>query len=164
MPSQALLLSQAPLCQLNLTKVNDGLIDLDRYAKVLLGFLEEKLKTLMYIHFSLLWKFSDQIQNCTIQFKKVKYWTLTFQKIGQNFKSCLNSIVMIEANSWKNRRKLFQQSQRNRAVRWVKTSKNFSQPFSNFDIFYSLLYYYFSGILRTFHVAQMLLDSYYLFF
>ena len=66
MPSQALLLSQAPLCQLNLTKVNDGLIDLDRYAKVLLGFLEEKLKTLMYIHFSLLWKFSDQIQNCTI--------------------------------------------------------------------------------------------------
>ena len=59
MPSQALLLSQAPLCQLNLTKVNDGLIDLDRYAKVLLGFLEEKLKTLMYIHFSLLWKFSD---------------------------------------------------------------------------------------------------------
>ena len=61
MPSQALLLSQAPLCQLNLTKVNDGLIDLDRYAKVLLGFLEEKLKTLMYIHFSLLWKFSDQI-------------------------------------------------------------------------------------------------------
>ena len=71
---------------------------------------------------------------------------------------------MIEANSWKNRRKLFQQSQRNRAVRWVKTSKNFSQPFSNFDMFYSLLYYYFSGILRTFHVAQMLLDSYYLFF
>ena len=52
---------QAPSCQLNLTKVNDGLIDLDRDAKVLLGFLEEKLKTLMYIHFSLLWKFSDQI-------------------------------------------------------------------------------------------------------
>ena len=57
---------QAPSCQLNLTKVNDGLIDLDRDAKVLLGFLEEKLKTLMYIHFSLLWKFSDQIQNCPI--------------------------------------------------------------------------------------------------
>ena len=53
--------SQAPLCQLNLTKVNDGLIVLDRDAKVLVGFLEEKLKTLMYIHFSLLWKFSDQI-------------------------------------------------------------------------------------------------------
>ena len=52
---------QAPSCQLNLTKVNDGLIDLDRDAKVLLGFLEEKLKTLMYIRFSLLWKFSDQI-------------------------------------------------------------------------------------------------------
>ena len=52
---------QAPSCQLNLTKVNDGLIDLDRDAKVLLGFLEEKFKTLMYIHFSLLWKFSDQI-------------------------------------------------------------------------------------------------------
>ena len=52
---------QAPSCQLNLTKVNDGLIDLDRDSKVLLGFLEEKLKTLMYIHFSLLWKFSDQI-------------------------------------------------------------------------------------------------------
>ena len=72
---------QAPLCQLNLTKVNDGLIDLDRDAKVLLGFLEEKLKT-MYIHFILLWKFSDQIQNCPILFKKVKDWTLTFQKIG----------------------------------------------------------------------------------
>ena len=52
---------QAPLCQLNLTKVNDGLIDLDRDAKVLLGFLERRLKTLMSIHFSLLWKFSDQI-------------------------------------------------------------------------------------------------------
>ena len=73
---------QAPLCQLNLTKVNDGLIDLDRDAKVLLGFLEEKLKTLMYIHFSLLWKFSDQIQNCPILFKKVEDWTLTFQKFG----------------------------------------------------------------------------------
>ena len=107
---------QAPLCQLNLTKVNDGLIDLDRDAKVLLGFLEEKLKTLMYIHFSLLWKFSDQIQNCPILFKKVKDWTLTFQKIGQNFKSGLKSTVMIEANSWKNRRKLLQQSQRNRVV------------------------------------------------
>ena len=44
---------QAPLCQLNLTKVNDGFIDLDRDVKVLLGFLEEKFKTLMYIHFSL---------------------------------------------------------------------------------------------------------------
>ena len=52
---------QAPSSQLNLTKVNDGLIDLDRDAKVLLGFLEEKLKTLMYIHFSHLWKISDQI-------------------------------------------------------------------------------------------------------
>ena len=57
---------QAPLCQLNLTEVNDGLIDLDKDAKVLLGFLEEKLKTLMYIHFSLLWKLSDQIQNFPI--------------------------------------------------------------------------------------------------
>ena len=66
MPSQALLLSQAPLCQLNLTKVNDGLIDLDRDVKVLFGFLEEKLKTLMYIHLSLLSKFLDQIQNCPI--------------------------------------------------------------------------------------------------
>ena len=48
------------------TKVNDGLIDLDKDAKALLGFLEEKLKTLMYIHFSLLWKFLDQTQNCPI--------------------------------------------------------------------------------------------------
>ena len=52
--------------ELCLTKVNDGLIDLDRDAKSLLGFLEEKLKTLMYIRFSLLWKFSDKIQNCSI--------------------------------------------------------------------------------------------------
>ena len=65
-----------------LTKINDGLIDLNRDAKVLLGFLEEKLKTLMYTHFSLLWKLSDQIQNCRIYFKKLKDWTLTFQKIG----------------------------------------------------------------------------------
>ena len=65
-----------------LTKINDGLIDLKRDAKVLLGFLEEKLKTLMYIHFSLLWKLSDQIQNCPIYFKKLKDWTLTFQNIG----------------------------------------------------------------------------------
>ena len=107
---------QAPLCQLNLTKVNNRLIDLDRVAKVLLGFLEEKLKALIYIHFSLLWKFSDHIQNCTIQFKKVKDWTLTFLTIAQNFKSCLKSTVMIEANSWKNRRKLRQQSQRNCVV------------------------------------------------
>ena len=57
---------QEPLCQLNLTKVSDGLIDLDKNAKALLGFLEEKLKTLMYIHFSLLWKFLDQTQNCPI--------------------------------------------------------------------------------------------------
>ena len=54
------------LCQLNLTKVNDGLINLDGDVKVLLGFLEEILKTLMYIHFSVLWKFSDEIQNCPI--------------------------------------------------------------------------------------------------
>ena len=99
-----------------LIKVNDGLIDLDRDAKVVLGFLEEKLKTLIYIHFSPFLKFSDQIQNCPIQFKKLKDWTLTFQKIGQNFKSCLKSTVMIEANSWKNRRKILQQSQRNRVV------------------------------------------------
>ena len=46
--------------------MNDGLIDPDGDAKVLLGFLEEKLKTLMSIHFSLLWEFSDQIQNCPI--------------------------------------------------------------------------------------------------
>ena len=54
------------LISTELTKVNDGLIDMDRDAKVMLGFLEEKLKTLMYIHCSLLWKFSDQIQNCPI--------------------------------------------------------------------------------------------------
>ena len=47
---------KVPLRQLSLTKVNDGLIDLDRDAKVLLGFLEEKLKA-MYIHFILLCKF-----------------------------------------------------------------------------------------------------------
>ena len=42
---------QAHLCQLNLIKVNDGLIYLDRYAKVLLEFLEEKLKTLILYTF-----------------------------------------------------------------------------------------------------------------
>ena len=82
--------------ELCLTNVNNRLIDLDRGNKVLLGFLEEKMKTLMYIHFSLLWKFLDQIQNCPIQFKNLKDWTLTFQKIGYNFKLCLKSTVMIE--------------------------------------------------------------------
>ena len=38
---------------------------LDRGSKVMLVFLEEKLKALI-THFSLICKFSDQIQNCPI--------------------------------------------------------------------------------------------------
>ena len=156
---------QSPFCQLNLTKVNDGLIDLDRDAKVLLGFLEEKLKTLIYIYIHIDRQIDRQIQiqiqiqiYCPIQFKKMKDWTLAFQKISQNFKSYLKSTVMIEANSWKNRRKLLQQSQQKTTV--SKPAKFFLRFFSKFEIFDSLLCYYFNGILCTFHVAQMLLNSY----
>ena len=39
------------LCQPQLTKLYNGLIDMDRGSKVLLGFLEEQLKTSMYTHF-----------------------------------------------------------------------------------------------------------------
>ena len=54
------------LCQMNLTEVNHRLIDLDRDSKILLGFSEEKLNSLMYIQFGHLWKFSDQVQNCPV--------------------------------------------------------------------------------------------------
>ena len=89
----------------------------------------------MYIHLSLLWKFSDQIQNCYIQFNKVKDWTLTFQNIGQNFKSCLESTTMIGANSWKNRRKIIQQSQRNHVYDASKPEKFFLKLFQNLRYF-----------------------------
>ena len=32
----------------------------------------------MYIHFGILYKFSDQIQNCPIQIKKEKDWMFSF--------------------------------------------------------------------------------------
>ena len=50
------------------TKSNhcEPLTDLDGDSKVLLEFLEEKFETLLCIHFGLLEKFSDQIQNCPI--------------------------------------------------------------------------------------------------
>ena len=57
---------------------------------------------------------------------------------------------MIETNSWKNGKKLFQQTQRNHVVWWVILS----QTFSKFGIFFSLLCYYVRGILCTFHFAQ----------
>ena len=48
---------------------------------------------------------------------------------------------MIEVSSWKNRRKLLQQSQGNRVVWWVKTSKILSHALSKFEIFFGLLHY-----------------------
>ena len=53
---------------------------LDRGSKVLLGFLEEKLKTSMHVNFGLICTFSDQIQNYSILINKVKDWTFRFQK------------------------------------------------------------------------------------
>ena len=53
---------------------------LDRGSKVLLVFLEEKLKTSMYVKFGLLCIFADQMENCFIQINKVKDWTFRFQK------------------------------------------------------------------------------------
>ena len=54
---------------------------------------------------------------------------------------------MIEANSWKNRSKLFQGSE----ILWAKTSKTLYQIF---QLFVSL----FSGIFCTFHAAKILLN------
>ena len=39
---------------------------LERGSKVLVGFLEEKLKMSMYVRFGLLYTSSDQIQSCSI--------------------------------------------------------------------------------------------------
>ena len=52
--------------------------------------------------------------------------------------------VMIETNFLKNRSKLFQQSQINCLLWWVKSSKILSQ---NFEILCSILCYYFSRTL-----------------
>ena len=53
---------------------------LDRGSKVLLGFLEEKLETSIYVKLGLLYAFADQMENCSIQINKVKDWTFRFQK------------------------------------------------------------------------------------
>ena len=45
----------------------------------LYGFLEEELKTSMYVNFGHLYTFADQIENCSIQIYKVKDWTFRFQ-------------------------------------------------------------------------------------
>ena len=50
---------------------------------------------------------------------------------------------MIKVNSWKNRSKLFQRSEINHVVWWVRTSKTLSQTFSKCDIFFSLSCHYF---------------------
>ena len=53
---------------------------MEKGLKVLLGLLKEKLETSMYVHFGLLCKFLDQMQNYPIQINKVKDWTFRFQK------------------------------------------------------------------------------------
>ena len=70
---------------------------LDRGSKVLLGFLEEKLKTSMYVKFGLFCIFADQMENCSIQINKVKNWTFRFQK---NKYTCL----IITSNARNHRR------------------------------------------------------------
>ena len=48
--------------------------------KSLLGFFEEKLKTSVYVHFGLLYTFSDQKKNYPIHISKVKGRTFRFQQ------------------------------------------------------------------------------------
>ena len=52
------------------------------------GFLEEKLKTSMYIHFGLLYKFSSQIRLRTVTSRSRKWKTrhLTFKKVNMSAK------------------------------------------------------------------------------
>ena len=54
---------------------------------------------------------------------------------------------MIEASSWGNRSKLFQPSEINHVVYWVRTSKTLSQTFSKCDTPFSLLCQYLWNIL-----------------
>ena len=65
--------------------------------KSCLGFLEEKLKTSRYANFGLLCTFAYQIENCSIQIKKVKDRTFRFQK---NKCTCL----IMTGNARNNRR------------------------------------------------------------
>ena len=108
---------------------------LDRGSKDMLVFLEEKLKAPI-THFSLICKFLDQIQNCPIQYNKVKKTEHSnFSKINvclimtgnDRLEKVTPSLElvrisnhaikgMIEANYWKNRSKLFQPSEINHVV------------------------------------------------
>ena len=65
------------------TKSRESVLWIDRSEQRFqssVGAFRKKLKTSMYVHFGLLCKFSDQIQNCSIQIKKVKNWKFSFQK------------------------------------------------------------------------------------
>ena len=58
---------------------------------------------------------------------------------------------MIEANSWKNRSKLFQPSEINHVVWWIRISKTLSKTFSKCDIPFS----YFCNYFLKYFTAQM---------
>ena len=62
---------------------------------------------------------------------------------------------MIEANSQKNRSKVFQPSKINHVVCWIKTTKTLSQIFSKLEMLFNLLRHCFSTIFCTFHVMQI---------
>ena len=66
--------------------------------------------------------------------------------------------VMIGTNFLKSRSKLFQQSQRNCLLSWVKSSKIISQTF---EILCSIFCYYFSRTLYAFHEFLQSLGLYF---
>ena len=70
------------LCQPNLTKVYHGLIDLNRGSKVLLGFLEEKLKTLCIYILVFFANFQIRFKIVPSRLRKWKTGHLTFKKIN----------------------------------------------------------------------------------
>ena len=90
----------------------------------------------MKVHFGLICKFSDQIQNCPIKVvPKAKDWTFRFLKRYvclitaenarlENIPPWLELVgisnhalkKIIDSNSWKNRSKLFQPSQINHVI------------------------------------------------
>ena len=100
---------------------------LDRGSKVLLGFLEEKLKISMHVNFGLICTFLDQMQihldkqskRLDIQISKKwiyllnndKQWKRKFENVPPFFELVRTSNhalqEMIEINSWKNWSKLF---------------------------------------------------------
>ena len=78
----------------------------------------------------------------------------------------LKVLQSFEANSWKNRRKLFKQIQINHVVWWVKTSKILSQTFSKFEIagIFPNFFYYRYLVVKTQSSIEFQKSILYLFF